>query len=58
MPNTQTTGAAAPAISNPDLTSVRTAGDFAAMVIVRADISRKASKVAVDKLVTDLKANL
>ncbi len=49
MPNLQTNGAAAPATTSV-LSAVRTAGEFAAQVIVRADVSRKASKVAVDKL--------
>lgn len=50
MPNLQTNGAASPA-SAVVLSSVRTAGEFAGLVIVRADISRKASKVALEKLV-------
>ena len=38
------------AASAPDLSAVKTTQQFAAQVITRADLSRKASKVAVDRL--------
>ncbi len=51
MLDTNTASAKPPVSAGPDLSAVKTAGQFAAMVIGRADLSRKASKVAVDKLV-------
>lgn len=51
MLNPITTSASpAPVVSGPDLSLVKTADQFAAIVIGRADLSRKASTVAVTKL--------
>jgi putative membrane protein len=46
-----TTSSSKPAVKAvPDLTGIKTTQQFAAQVITRADLSRKASKVAVDKV--------